>query len=286
MQGEEGPKHQTHGTDSVPFHNDMMGMAAHANAKLLSGATHDDLQKCARQVTAPNESILAVWRVNEQDRSNAAYSIFPAPLLLPCFWPHLCVLSPCVCAAVSAQYAILKGTLYFLTNKNLGVIVDAAIGPCGVCMRTGVDSGSMPLTEIRSVGINAKGGGACLCCPFSALMVGTPLGSPLANFGGGKGRAASTLRMVVADPDEAAAMIRAAKDTCALDAAAGGAMAMMQAMQRQPGGMVPPVGMTAGAPATALDPAAKIMQLKGLLDAGAISQGEYDRKKVDLLASI
>lgn len=130
------------------------------------------------------------------------------------------------------------------------------------------------------------------CCPFPALMMGTPLGSPMANYGGGKHRPASTLRMVLNDPDEAAALLRAAKEQYQRDVMTGGMMQMqmqqqMMMMQQQPGGVFPP-GYTAmsaaGAPAE--DPGAKIMQLKGLLDAGAITEVEFEKKKAALLSAM
>lgn len=61
-------------------------MASTANAKLLSGATPEDLAKCARQIGS-DAQILAVWRVPEESRQSAACSFIPAPLvMLPCFW--------------------------------------------------------------------------------------------------------------------------------------------------------------------------------------------------------
>ena len=144
--------------------------------------------------------------------------------------------------------ALLQGTTYVLTNKSLHVLVDAEIGPCGACVQTGKDSSSMPLSEVGAIAVNAKGSGACVCCAFPALMVGTPLGSPMANWGAGKNRPASTLRMVINAPDEAAAMIRAAKEQAQRDVMTGNMMQMQQMMQHQPGGVVPLgySGMSAG----------------------------------------
>ena len=58
----------------------------------------------------------------------------------------------------------------------------------------------------------------------------------------------------------------------------------MQQMVGQPGGV--PVQAQAVAPVEQQGPAAKIMELKGLLDAGAITQEEFDQKKANLLGSM
>ena len=61
-------------------------------------------------------------------------------------------------------------------------------------------------------------------------------------------------------------------------------MAMMGGMM---GGMPPqPVVQATPVPAEVQGPAAKIMELKGLLDAGVITQEDFDKKKAELLGSM
>ena len=49
----------------------------------------------------------------------AACSNFPAPLLLPCFWPHLCILSPVYLLGYVAAKGVAKGTTYVLTDRGM-----------------------------------------------------------------------------------------------------------------------------------------------------------------------
>ena len=254
----------------------MSRMAHHSRAKLLSEATHEDLVKAAERCDA-NETILAVWRVPKDSRGPAACSNFPAPLLLPCFWPHLCILSPVCLLGYVAAKGVAKGTTYVLTDRNVHVMIDASFGPCGQCYRTGTDWGTVGLNEVRSLVVNnASSGVFSCCCAAGSLNLGVPYGSPVANYGGGKRTLPSTLRMFIANPDEARALIQDAKAKYTGTNAGGGANVTMIS----PGGTAIPQMSAAAAEKS---PAEKIADLKGLLDMGAIDQGEYDAKKRELL---
>jgi hypothetical protein len=109
-----------------------------------------------------------------------------------------------------------------------------------------------------------------------SLNLGVPYGSPVANYGGGKQSAPSTLRMYVDNPDEARALIQDAKAKYTGTSAGGNANVTMIS----PGGTAIPQMSAAAAEKS---PAEKIADLKGLLDMGAIDAGEYDAKKRELL---
>lgn len=267
----------------------MSSVARHAGAKLRDGATEEDLRVCASKCD-PNERILAVWRVPKEMIGPATRgSVCMSPLLfMPCFWPHLVILSPFLCAAYFGVESTLEGTTYFLTDKALHVVRD--IDCCGGCYRSGNDYGSVALNQIMSIAVNNAASGACGCCyNFSSLDMGVPLSSPAANHVvGSKTSRAARLRMVISDVDEARSLVQQAKETF-VGSAAGGAFA---------GGIIAPgsvhmstagdfsVGGGGGAGGGGGSVADKIMQLKMLLDAGAITSGEYEMKKRELLASM
>lgn len=254
----------------------MSKMAYHSRAKLLSEATQDDLYKAAERCD-PNETILVVWRVPKESRGPAACSNFPVPLLLPCFWPHLCILSPICLLGYVAAKGVAEGTTYVLTDRNVHVMIDASFGPCGQCYRTGTDWGTVGLNQVQSLVVNnASSGLLSCCCAVGSLNLGVPYGSPVANYGGGKRSAPSTLRMYVDNPDEARALIQDAKAKYTGTSAGGDANVTMIS----PGGTAIPQMSAAAAEKS---PAEKIADLKGLLDMGAIDAGEYDAKKRELL---
>jgi len=170
----------------------MSKMAYHSRAKLLREATQDDLYKAAERCD-PNETILAVWRVPKDSRGPAACSNFPVPLLLPCFWPHLCILSPICLLGYVAAKGVAEGTTYVLTDRNVHVMIDASFGPCGQCYRTGTDWGTVGLNQVQSLVVNnASSGLLSCCCAVGSLNLGVPYGSPVANYGGGKLRSANS----------------------------------------------------------------------------------------------
>ena len=263
----------------------MSSLVRHAGAILRDGATEEDLRTCASKCD-PNERILAVWRVPKEMIGRATRgSVCATPLLfMPCFWPHLVILSPFICAAYFAIENTLEGTTYFLTDKALHIVRD--VDCCGGCYRSGNDYGSVALNEIKSIAVNNAASGACGCCySFSSLDVGVPISSPAATLvAGTKHERAAQLRMFISDVNEARSLVQQAKENF-LGSAAGGAFA---------GGIIAPGSVhmsmvgeggvgAGGGGGTAAD---KIMQLKMLLDAGAITSGESEMKKRDLLASM
>ena len=241
-------------------------LVRHAGAILRDGATEEDLRTCASKCD-PNERILAVWRVPKEMIGRATRgSVCATPLLfMPCFWPHMVILSPFICAAYFAIENTLEGTTYFLTDKALHIVRD--VDCCGGCYRSGNDYGSVALNEIKSIAVNNAASGACGCCySFSSLDVGVPISSPAATLvAGTKHERAAQLRMFISDVNEARSLVQQAKENF-LGSAAGGAFAGGSSRR---GPCTRGVGegrrRSRGGGGTAAD---KIMQLKMLLDAG------------------
>ena len=108
------------------------------------------------------------------------------------------------------------------------------------------------------------------CFPTKFVVLGLPMGHPLAKLGGGnsnKHMPHTKMALLVDDPAQAATMIREAKDkSTTVPVTVAGAALMPMQMERPE------------------DPAEAIGKLKSLVDAGAITQEEFDSKKAELLS--
>lgn len=107
----------------------------------------------------------------------------------------------------------------------------AQFGRWGCLVKFGLDNGSLPLSEVGTIASNAKRYGACPCYPFSALIVGTPRGHPMANYGGDEHNPPTMLQMIINDSDEAAAVLQAAKEQYQRDVMTEGMMKMQMPQQ-------------------------------------------------------
>ena len=91
-----------------------------------------------------------------------------------------------------------------------------------VCCPPNRDSGDVLLADVTSVGMDMPGD--CVpsypCCPTKQVVLGLPVGHPLAYFGDKKGVPDTKMAMLVDDPEAGVKLIREAKDR----AAAGGSV--------------------------------------------------------------
>ena len=218
----------------------------------------------AQGLVRSGETILAVWTISDENRENALNQPL-AVLALPCLWPPFLLCAPCIWSCMHDQNEAMKTAVYVLTDKRLYQSIDKPVGTA----RWWVDNGDVELKDINSVEQDLPGPCDCdqQCCPVKAVVLGLPMGHPLAKLGGSKYTPATKMVLLVDDPPQAATMIREAKDksTTAPVTVAGTALTPMQ-MERPE------------------DPAEAIGKLKSLLDAGAITQEEFDGKKAELLS--
>lgn len=220
----------------------------------------------AQKLIAPGETILAIYRAGPDNAKNATLQPF-ACLACPCFWPHAIVCCPCIVAGFLNAKAYFEGTMHIVTDKSLYRHTDTA-PPCPCLPTTGRESGSQPLADITSFGSDMPGA-ACgkQCCPTTKIVLGVGQGSVLANCGGSKHVPSSQCMILLPNPEEALAFIRNAKEQAPGQQAMGHSFAM-------PATVV-------GAPAQ--DATQKILGLKQMLDAGAITQEEFDDKKKEIM---
>jgi len=232
-------------------------------------AAQDWAMQRAQGLVSSGETILAVWTISDENRTNAIKQPL-AMLACPFFWPHAILCAPCICACIDSQNEAMKTMVYVLTNKRLYQSLDKPVAR--VCFSQGVDSGDVEFRDINSVGLDMPGAGlGQQCFPTKFVVIGLPVGHPLAKLGGSKHHLHTKMALLVDDPAEAARMIREAKDSASAGLAtmvvAGAAVAPMQ-MERSE------------------DPVEAITKLKKLLDNGAITQAEFDAKKKELLGRL
>jgi hypothetical protein len=186
----------------------------------------------AQGIVSGGETIQAVWTISDENRCNAMKPQL-AMHACPCFLPQTILCAPCICAMINSQNEAMKTMVYVLTDKRLYQSLDKYQSLDAVCCTQGVDNGDVELKDINSVGLDMPGA-ACgqQCCPTKFVVIGLPMGHPLAKLGGGKHIPATKMAILVDDPPKAARMIREAKDAAGTGLAplviAGAAVAPMQ----------------------------------------------------------
>ena len=268
--------------------------------------TAEDVAK-ARELVAPNEKILGVYRIRDGD-AHAAVMSRCFPLALPCFWPHAVACSPCLLTCYIQTRNALNGTIYVVTTTHIHRHVDPdkscwADTPCKVRGGGGCQiptNASARLQEVVDVKAEPPLAPVCGAC-FRPTGVTLRLyrGSRLANVG----TSMAVIYTGVA-PEDVVALIKDAQAKSG--ATLGGPNALIQALTAgmmsgvygqgvTPMGQpvapmaVPVVPVVAAEPITmerADDPIERIAGLKRLLDAGAIDPTEFDSKKAELMARL
>lgn len=275
-----------------------------SRATLLSGAKHTHLQK-AQQYLIDNgiydEEIIAVWCISTENINASSLGPFAALVALPCFWPHLVCLSPCVIANYLVTKEVCEGTIYVLGRKNLYTIIDAEVGgsssPCPCFgFTTGRDSAMQELSAIQGIAVNSRGEGCCSQLRTSHVSIGVPFGSPLANHGKSGDQHLNThFVMLVEEPEKAARLIREAKEQFSQPIEAAVAVPVNAMVMERPPIAVPVNAMMMERPPIAGVPnignneddhVNKIRKLKTLLDEELITVEEYEKKKAEILDKI
>lgn len=251
--------------------------------------TQEDLEK-ARSVVGQGEEILGLWTVSSEQAMMASCLPMMPILVLPCFWPHAMVLSPCLCTCFWMNKYVLEGSQTILTNQRIYRVVDSD----GCCNQN--QSGDLALGDINSVGNQALT--PCGNCNVESVTLGVPYGHSLANTGGGKHRANNKLQFIVDHSDEALALIRRAKNAApaGTNNAAGvfgalqGLAAGMGAMSATPIAnateiqMAQPVeAMVMARDESKISVMDTIADLARLKENGVLTEAEFAAKKAELL---
>ena len=169
----------------------------------------------ANSIISSGETILNVWVISDENRKNAIKAPFTC-CLCPLWWPIAIPCSPCICMAMYSGNEHMKTTVYILTDKRIYMSLDKPQQI--VCCPPNRRSGDVLLADVTSVGMDMPG--VYPCCPTKQVVLGLPVGHPLAYFGDKKGVPNTKMAMLVDDPEAGVKLIREAKDR----AAAGGSV--------------------------------------------------------------
>lgn len=228
-------------------------------ATIAGRPTADDVA-LARRIVNAGEEPLVVLRPDDDTaaacRTNDLMAQAPlAVVLVPCL-PLWCLDWKHVKESILTQLTIVSDkTLYRQMTKR------------SICGDEFIEA-QMPLHQVNAASVATV---SRCCSQETYLVLGVPPGSPMANAGGGGRLPADQARILVnsSGSDEVLKAISAARD---------GPAVVAQVMTRDGAEMGPTLQQQ-----QQQSPAEKILEIKGLLDAGAITQAEYDAKKADLL---
>ena len=231
-------------------------------ANIAGNPSQEALQE-ARLMINEGETILAVVKVSEETASRCRTNDLAttAPLAFT-------VMLPCVCLWCADCKSVKQTILSYITVVTDKTLYRSATmyKICGNEKKTA----QIPISQVNSsmVAVVSR-----CCSKESYLILGVPPGSPMANAGGGGGKHHRVA------PNQAKILI---DDGMAED---------LRSVIEKARQSTPPVvseSMTRGPDATDFEdgPTQKIMKLKNLLDAGAITQSEFDKKKAELLLQI
>lgn len=178
--------------------------------------TDADLAR-AQELVGKHSTVYAALRPTEESKSFCyiCCSNFPVGLLLPCFWPHLLIItlsgSCCIFAGIKNYQKDLDHTLYVVTNDMVKVHVEDHNPPCICCTLCTTGSTSDDLLFVNStIQVNSRGQGCQIlqnfCNPNNAVavLVVVPYG---ANLNAPRGQRNTGKRLFVHDPAEISRLI-------------------------------------------------------------------------------
>jgi hypothetical protein len=95
-----------------------------------------DINAKIQKFAGPNRTILHTYKPSPEAISKLSNAPFLA-FLLPCFWPHLCLLSTCLCYCKCYTQQALRHTTYIVTDKDVIFLTEDFSDPCCCCCTYG-----------------------------------------------------------------------------------------------------------------------------------------------------
>lgn len=163
----------------------MMAKNSMTIVRPTNAGTKYNLPEQVRNVANARSEILA-WTAldpaleDELDRYLCCRS-FGVFAVLPCFWPHLLILWPCLCSAKIVAQRAARSQYWILTEQELRIVtLDYDACCCPGVSRTGNVNKTIPLENITDAGLDARGSGMmnqcgtrshCVVCLGSMITV-------------------------------------------------------------------------------------------------------------------
>jgi len=191
----------------------------------------DDDLELATSIVGPGERIIATFHPSVAAHWTMVQNQLACLAVVPCFWCHAAVLSPCCVTMCCLHAQTLEHTTYVLTDRKLHMHLGSEA--CTCCqLGNGLTPGSVDLSSVsyaQGRKMTAQDGAQCnsVCGTVYVIDVGVPPGHPIANAGGGKHRPNNKVSIPMNTEDEAVQLAKAIDDA-RNSASAMGAMAMAQ----------------------------------------------------------
>jgi hypothetical protein len=136
-------------------------MASATGAGVLFGDANNLPARLASQRSSPNRDII-YWSIPNEDaplwRAMCCQSTFPM-IFLPCFWPHLLIISPCLCCFASYRKSSALDTAAVLKSTSLELI------------RSNGTVTSIALENIASITVTTKNTPECCSPEINRLII-------------------------------------------------------------------------------------------------------------------
>ncbi|KAI2488661.1 hypothetical protein MHU86_25715 [Fragilaria crotonensis] len=142
--------------------------------------TEDTLPQDVHEIAALRNDVLAWTSLDPEFAQDVGIydfdSAFCAFIFLPCFWPHLLIMSPLLCFAKTNFENRIRNQYWILTDTELKIVTknyDVCCLPG--CINSGDSVQTIPLESITECGSNnpRKGFVTSCCKPLSKLYVDT-----------------------------------------------------------------------------------------------------------------
>jgi hypothetical protein len=237
------------------------------NTRSTVTGTKHNLPEHVRQVAGLRSEVIA-WTQLDPDLETklGRYSCcrtFGPLLVLPCFWPHLLILWPCMWSAATNIANTARSQYWILTEQELRIISldhDACCIPGSA--KSGVNSKAIPLENITDVGLDDIGKGWVNKCAVDLPTIYVDTASSVGH---------EVTGLALANYES---FIREILDS--RDAYKAGHRSGPSAMST-----VDNVGITSGKSS-----AERIAEITQLRDTGILTQQEYDQKRKEIISSI
>lgn len=207
--------------------------------------------------------------------------------VVPCFWPHLLFLWPCLCSAKTAGVNAAKSQYWILTERELKIIqVDHDSTCIPGLMTSGNDIKTIPLENITDCAVDNAGRG-CLDAEIASIHVDTANATPY-------GRCREATGIGLANHEEFIRKILNQRDLVKCSSGGGVmvpistvatpviASVLMDRTSAKVGGSTttPPVTNQASSVAD------RIQVVKELYDRGILTHAEYEQRRQEIIATI
>ena len=238
-------------------------------------ATKHNLPEHVRQVAGLRGEVIT-WTQIDPNLENkvgryACCRSFGFFVFLPCFWPHLLIIWPCLWSAAAKVENAARSQYWILTEQELRIVsLDHDVCCIAGCIKSGVTCKAIPLENITDAGLAAIGTGCINTCAVDlpTIYVDTASSGMTAN---GVGHEATGLAL--ANYESFIRHILDGRDACKTGQRSGPAAMSMQRVDN-----TGYVGDKSSA--------GRIADIKELHEAGILSQQEYDQKRKEIISSM